>query len=136
MARLFPKVPKTKRPNLPQVGSSFGSSAIFNFLRSVAFCPLLTEGLALSGVKQKASETVSDPPEGLDWHPLESRPHDSLQKVKGWVVKLIRGKKRGTCLMGGDKIPQTSCKFHHIMCLYFYDTLNFHLSQDNNCKNI
>jgi hypothetical protein len=56
-------------------GSSFGSSAIFNFLRSVAFCPLLTEGLALSGVKQKASEKVSEPPGGLDGHPLEFCPH-------------------------------------------------------------
>lgn len=68
-----------------------GHLQLSKILRSVAFCPLLTEGLALSGVKQKASEKVSEPPEGLDWHPLESCPHDSLQKVKGWVVKLIRG---------------------------------------------
>jgi len=38
--------------------------------------------------------------------------------------------------MEGYKTRQASCKFHHIMCLGFYDTLNFHLSQDNNCKNI
>jgi len=38
--------------------------------------------------------------------------------------------------MGGYKIRQASCKFHHIMRLFFDNTLNFHLSQDNNCKNI
>ena len=34
--------------------------------------------------------------------------------------------------MGGYKTRQASGKFHHIMRLYFYDTPNFHLSQDNN----
>lgn len=64
-------------------GSFFGSSAIFDFIRPAAFRPILTGGLALSGVKQKASEKVSEPPGGLAWHPLESCPHDSLQKVRG-----------------------------------------------------
>ena len=72
-----------------------------------------------------------------NWHPLESCPHDSLQKVKGWVVRLILGKNtEGIVLMGGYKTRQASRKFHHIMRLLFNDTLNFHLGQDNNCKNI
>jgi hypothetical protein len=76
--------------------------------------------LALSGVKQKAFEKVSEPPEGLDWHPLESCPHDSLQKVKSWVVRLIKGKNtKGLVLMGAYKTRRASGKFHHIIRLCF-----------------
>jgi len=42
---------EAKKNAEPTAGSSFGSSAIFDLIRSAAFCPLLTEGLALSGVK-------------------------------------------------------------------------------------
>jgi len=62
---------------------------------------------------------------------------DSLQKVKGWVVRLIRGKNtEGLVLMGAIKLARHRAS-STILCAYnLYATLNFHLSQDNNCKNI
>jgi hypothetical protein len=85
------RISKNKQAELT-IGSSFGSSAIFNFLRPVAFCPLLTEGLALSGIKQKASEGTKNPLEASRWHLLETPLHTAPKKVRGQVVKLIGDK--------------------------------------------
>jgi hypothetical protein len=76
------KKQKLKKAELT-AGSSFGSSAIFDLIRSAAFCPLLTEGLALSGVKQNASEGTKNPLEASRWILLETSLHTIPQKGQG-----------------------------------------------------
>jgi hypothetical protein len=53
--------------------------------------------LALSRIKTRNLQEAIRPPGGSDWHPLESYPHDCLQKVKvrlygqlGFGGKLLR----------------------------------------------
>ena len=49
-------------------------------------------------------------------HKRSYHSYDDLQKVKGWVVRLIlRKKHRGTCLMEGFKTRQPSRKFQHLV---------------------